>query len=206
MCYQARNVRPRSRLLAALVCAMLLARAGAVSADALPLAPAAHEEPRGPPDPPVTWAVTGGALTAMVPLAIGGSLIASSYDVGTRKGATLTMMAGLALSPIVSHLIVREWTRAAIFGAIPVACLAGMVGLLQLQPTADIYGTTGGRLTYGALLSFAALSAGLGLLDTFGATRRAAELRQQKRSVARSLAPAPLFFERGGGLTVAGAF
>ncbi len=159
---------PPTRPIAALLCLWLLAPDARARADA---------PPRDEPEPKVGWATVGGALTAIVPLAIGSSIIASTEDVGRRRAGSVTIAAGLALAPIVSHLAAREWTRAAIFGAIPVACFAGMVALLEVQPTADVYGTRSGRLTYGLVLSFGVLSAGLGIIDTLGAARRTAERR-----------------------------
>jgi hypothetical protein len=175
-----------------------------VSADPPPSALPLDLRPEPAADPPVGWAMGAGTLTALLPLAVGGALFSGGLDVDRRKGASLAIASGLALAPIVSHLVVREWTRAAIFGAIPVACLAGMIALLEVQPTVTMFGTREGRLTYGLLLSFATLSAGAGLVDTVGASRRARDRRGAPR---RALVlPTPVALPGGGGLTLTATF
>lgn len=133
-------------------------------------------------EPPTTWAMLGGGATALVPMAIGSYLFADNLDDDHRKAGALTLVTGLALAPIVSHLAVREWARAGIFGAIPVACALGMTLLVELQPSVTAFGTPQTRLTFGMLISFATLSAGVGLIDTLGAGRRAHEQEASRRA------------------------
>jgi hypothetical protein len=161
-----------------------------------------------PAEPPVGWAVAGGALTAMLPLAVGASLYGTHDDLGPKKAGSVVMVSGMALAPIVSHLAVKEWARAGIFGAIPVASAIGMIVLMEIQPSAALFGTRPGYLTYALTLSFGTLGAGIGLIDTFGATRRAAERRAlgpPKRSNTL-IVPAPLVVPGGGGLAIGGHF
>jgi len=155
-----------------------------------------------PPEPPIGWAVFAGTATALVPLAIGGAFFADGPDSDRRKGASIGIVSGLALAPIISHLVVREWSRAAIFGVIPVACAIGTATLLELQPTATVYGTRDGRLAFGLLVSFATLSSAVGVLDSLGARGRAAERRAKRIAVL----PLPFVTPGGGGLTLGGSF
>ena len=200
----------RSAACLLLVCAV----AGASRADTPPAtgdAPPLTEQLVGPPspeDPPprqpkIGWAIFGGAATALVPMAIGGAFFSGTYDTTVRRDATLGMLTGLALAPIVSHLVVREWSRAAIFGAIPTAALVGAAVLLELSPTANLYGTRGERLSFGLLLAFSTLSSGVGLADTYAAGQRAAAKR---RRAAIPALPLPFATRGGGGLTIGGLF
>ncbi len=167
------------------------------------------EDGAGTAEPPVGWAVAGGALTALLPLAIGASLYGTHDDLGPRKTASILMVSGMALAPIVSHLAVKEWSRAGIFGALPVAAAIGMIVLMQIQPSASLFGTRPGYLTYAMTISFATLGAGVGLIDTFGAARRAAERKAARPTARRSrlpVLPVPLVLPSGGGLAIGGLF
>ena len=176
----------RSVACLSLVCLLAgVARADVPSAigDAPPLTEMLQgPQPEAPPaladSPKVGWAIFGGAATALVPLAISGALFARTFDTTARRDATMGMLTGFTLAPIVSHLIAREWTRAAIFGAVPAVCLVGAAVLLELSPTSDLYGTRQGRLTFGLLLAFSTLSSGVGLADTYAAGRRAEAKRR----------------------------
>lgn len=159
-------------------------------------------------DPPTGWATLGGGAVALVPMAIGSSIFAQNADDRHRKAGVLTMLSGLALAPIVSHLAVREWVRAAIFGAVPVACAVAMTVLVELQPSVTGFGTPQTRLTFGLLISFATLSSGIGLIDTLSAGRRATERKRLTRSMQpRAIVlPLPFAASGGGGLAIGGIF
>lgn len=167
------------------------------------------EEPPRVAEPPVAWAVAGGAMTALLPLAIGASMFGTNDDLESRKTASILMVSGLALAPIVSHLAVKEWSRAGIFGAIPVASAVGMIVLLELQPSATLFGTRPGYFTFGLTITLAVLGSGVGLLDTLGAAKRAAD-RNPGRPITRStklpVLPVPLVLPKGGGLAIGGLF
>ncbi len=157
-------------------------------------------------EPPTPWAILGGGATALVPMAIGSYLFADNEDEKHRSAGALTMVTGLALAPIVSHLAVKEWTRAGIFGAIPVACAVSMAVLVGVEPSVTAFGSPQTRLTFGILMSFATLSAGVGLLDTLGAGRRARAAERRPRTTRRTVLPMPFGAPGGGGLTVGGSF
>src|SRR4051794_15864607 len=109
------------RLVAVLLVAGLLSQARAepppfaVAPPALP-APSPRSEA-----PPVGWSVGLGFGLALVPMAIGGGLAATSDDLGTKHLGIELIAGGFALAPILSHLIAREWKRAAYFGIAPMA-------------------------------------------------------------------------------------
>ena len=159
------------------------------------------------PGPKVAWGLVAGTLTAMVPLAIGSGLYAESANDNHRKAATVTIAYGMTLAPIVSHLVVHEWKRAAIFGVVPLVCAFGVNALLELQPSATNYGSRGGRWAYGLLMSLNVVSAGIGIIDTLGARLRYEDRLAAERRVARiPVLPAPIVTQGGGGLAAIGAF
>ena len=75
--------------------------------------------------------------------------------------------------------------------------------LLELSPTANLYGTQQGRLTFGLLIAFSTLSSGLGIADTYAAGRRA---EGKQRKAALPVIPIPFALSHGGGLTAGGSF
>ena len=153
-------------------------------------------------EPKVAWGIVAGMATALVPLAVGGAFFAGTDDTTKRRDAIVGMLSGLALAPIVSHLVVKEWTRAGIFGAIPVACVVAMSVLLEVHPSANLFAQPADRLSFGLLISLGTLSSGIGLLDTLGAVRR---VDKQKRARPPVL-PLPFATARGGGLIAGGTF
>jgi hypothetical protein len=159
--------------------------------------------------PSVGWGMGAGALTALVPLSIGASIFASDANVDhtVRNPGVLVAGWGLALAPIVSHLVVREWKRAAIFGSASVACAIGLTVLLEVQPNATTYGTRETRFAFGLLTSLTTISAAVGLIDTLGARDRWVERERTRRRAARPVVvPAPFVAQGGGGLAVGGLF
>lgn len=122
--------------------------------------------------PPTVWATIGGAATALVPLAVGGAMFASSDADTVHRAAIYAMMAGLTVAPALSHLLVREYKRAAIFAALPLAALIAETILFQVEPDVTTYGSPAGRTVYGVALAAAVIGATVGLGDTFGATDR----------------------------------
>ena len=116
-------------------------------------------------DPPIGWSLGAGAAVAILPLAVGGALTTLDSR-ATRNAGLYVITAGLALAPIVSHLVLREWKRAAIFGAVPAASLLAMVAMLHAAP--DVLTEEGGpstRIPFAAILIAAVFSSGVGIAD-----------------------------------------
>jgi hypothetical protein len=125
------------------------------------------------PMPPVAWSFAAGLATGLVSLAIGGALVATNSHANEVTG-TYVIMSGLTLAPVVSHLVSREWGRAAIFGGLPALSLAGMTALLQAhEPVVDEGNKDDTRIAYVVLISWGILSAAGGLVDSLWAGERA---------------------------------
>ena len=138
----------------------------------------------GPEEPPVGWSIAAGLTVALVPLIIGGALSAPEHNTGqpdvsldARLNAGLYIMqAGLALAPIVSHLIAHEWKRAAIFGAAPTVALIALAVINSAYPDATairVQGNVPTRAAIGSMLLLSFLSSGFGLIDSLLAGERA---------------------------------
>src|SRR5688572_6024449 len=79
----------------------------------------AHAQPdEGDGEVPLGWSVGTGCGLALVSMAVGGGISAGSDRARARRTGVEILAGGLALSPAVSHLMAREWKRAAFFGGI----------------------------------------------------------------------------------------
>ncbi len=131
---------------------------------------AAAEEPK---EPAVGWAMAAGLATAILPLAVGGGIVATRFSIDEQHAGILTLSAGLALAPIVSHAVTREWKRAAIWGAVPVVSAIGMAVFLAIAPdVVTALGEREQRIPFAALLILSLFSSAGGLADTFSAGER----------------------------------
>lgn len=120
-------------------------------------------------------ALAAGAATALIPLTLGAMHTANApvYAYGLRNVGYIVAGAGLVLTPIVSHVIVGEYKRAAAFGAAPLAAEIAMIALVSAQPNAVFSGTMGSRTTFGLLFAVNAFGAALSLVDVALAGERA---------------------------------
>jgi hypothetical protein len=144
-------------------------------------------------DPPVTLALVAGAATAVIPLVLGAVHTASARmgtngdrDIGYAVGGV-----GPALAPIVAHAVLGEWTRAAAFGAAPVAGEIAVCALVATKPTAIFNGTTLSRTGFALFYTLDIFGAAVGLFDVMMAHDRAGTgaLRSAKRPLSIALAP-----------------
>src|SRR5438128_1417502 len=79
-------------------------------------------------------ALFAGAATALVPFAVGTTMLAAANDTGQRNGGAIVAQAGLAFAPLVAHGVVSEWGRGLAFSAVPAACTVGSSVLLSVRP------------------------------------------------------------------------
>ena len=134
---------------------------------------------------------------AIIPLAVGGGLLTTDSQSSKQAGIYL-MMSGLSLAPLVSHAVAKEWRRAAIFAAPPLACTLSMVTLLQLRPqTLDEPYKYPTRFVFAILLAGGVLSSVGGVVDSLWSAERA-----RKRS---RLVIAPVVTPQFAGLSIGGS-
>jgi hypothetical protein len=125
--------------------------------------------------PNVAASVGVGLAFALVPVAIGSGLTAGNNTQDAQNAGIYLMCAGLAVAPVISHLIAHEWKRAALFGALPTAALVGMALMLEVirpQVVMDL-GYPEVRIPFASLLIVSFFSAGGGLADSLMAGDRA---------------------------------
>jgi hypothetical protein len=147
--------------------------------------------------PNLAVALAAGAATALIPLALGAAHTATAVGDGQRSVGYAVAGAGLALSPIVSHVVLGEWQRAAAFGALPVASEIAICSIMAAEPDFIFHGTTFSRTSFAILFSIDVFGAAAGLWDV-------AMADDPKRPLAGGLSIGPLVGQGRYGLTVGG--
>jgi hypothetical protein len=145
----------------ALLVAVLSTRAWAADGDG------ATDEP-----PRVGLSLAVGAAVAIVPLAAGGATFAARDEIDSRRAGIYTALTGLTLAPLASHLIGREYRRAAYFTIAPLVGSAVTIGLLESHPELLDHGHPAMRVAFGIGISVAILGAVVGIADSAGAADR----------------------------------
>ncbi len=145
----------------------------------------------------VALALAAGAATALVPLALGAAHAATAVGDGQRSVGYAVAGAGLALSPIASHVVMGEWARAAAFGAAPVASEIAICSIMAAQPDYIFHGTTFSRTSFAILFSIDVFGAAAGLWDV-------AMAGDPKRPLAGRITIAPTVGQGRFGVTAGG--
>lgn len=78
--------------------------------------PAAAPEP--PPEDPPAVGVAAGTATALVPLIVGGALMANDRSPQLQEAGMIVTLSGFALAPWVAHGLEGSWSHAAIYGGV----------------------------------------------------------------------------------------
>lgn len=115
-----------------------------------------------------------GVTTAVLPLVIGSTRAATGATFAAKNKGYEVAAVGLTLAPIMAHVAVREWKRAAIFGILPAVGTIAMTALLETKEQAAFRGTTVSRSTFVGLFTFTLFSSALGIVDVTFADKRAA--------------------------------
>lgn len=197
-----------SLLLASALLAAVAPGVAAADESAPPATPAAvTQAARDDDDTTELVAFVTGAVTALVPVAIGATIADRGKDDPAKNVGLVVAGAGLALSPFTAHATAGEWKRAIAFSAVPIASEIAISVLLAARPDAVYHGDKITRTTFGALFSVDVFIAALGVVDaSFAGDRR------RERAAARpapSAAPAlryvtPTVAGGGFGLTLGG--
>ena len=138
-----------------------------------------------------------GAALALGSLGAGALVLAAHEDNAGRKLGAYIWLGGVALAPIVAHGVSGEWTRAALFGAVPLLSALGAVLMIERAPVLLEGGELGERRVLAACLGIELLASGVGLFDAINAGARAR--RQQSQ-----LALAPFLVRGGAGMVLGG--
>jgi hypothetical protein len=87
--------------------------------------PAPASDP--PPDEAPRVGLVAGTATAVVPLIVGGALMANDKSPSREEAGVYVMTAGFALAPWVAHGLEGSWRRAAVYGGVSLLLSAGAV-------------------------------------------------------------------------------
>src|SRR5207302_10556821 len=121
----------------------------------------------------------------------------SEFDDNPKRAGVHVIVDGLALAPVVSHLVAHEWKRTLYFAIAPLACAAVAIGLLE--GTTDLLdeGAPPPRIAFGAAIALEIVASGIGLVDSMMAKDRAHRNR---------IAVVPTFGRDLAGLSMGGRF
>jgi hypothetical protein len=89
----------------------------------------AAEAPAADDAPPV--GLIAGSATAIVPLVVGGVLMAHDQSPRLERTGVIIMASGFVLAPVVAHGLEGSWRRAAIYGGVTAALAAGAVVVME---------------------------------------------------------------------------
>jgi hypothetical protein len=84
-----------------------------------------------PPSDPAPVGLIAGTATAIVPLIVGGALMAEDQSPRLEAAGFIVMASGFALAPWVAHGLEGAWRRAAFYGGISLALSAGAVAEME---------------------------------------------------------------------------
>jgi hypothetical protein len=123
-------------------------------------APAAE----APPHDPAPIGLIAGTATAIVPLIVGGALMAEDQSPRLESAGFIVMASGFALAPWVAHGVQGSWRRAAIYGGISLALSAGAVAEMEASDAFERRVGNKQRIPTKILLPLAMGSAMLGVV------------------------------------------
>ena len=136
-----------------------------------------------------------GVATALIPLGLGAAHAAKATTDGGKNLGLEVAGVGPALAPIVSHLVLGEWARAAAFGAVPMAGELGMVAYMHVKPKATFHGGDPALALFATFFLMDLLGATVGLTDVALA---------EGRSTPPKITVAPMAFGGRYGLSLGG--
>lgn len=87
--------------------------------------------PELPPEDPPALGVAMGTATAIVPLVVGGALMANDRSPHLQEAGMIMTVSGFALAPWIAHGVEGSWTRAAIYGGATTALSAATVVAME---------------------------------------------------------------------------
>ena len=121
---------------------------------------------------PVGLSVGIGLGLALVPMAVGGGLAARSSDARTRRLALEILAGGLALAPVVSHLVAAEGYRATVFGSVTLSAFVLAASLLETVDGILDDTKKPACVVLGGALATLLVTSGYGLVDSLMAGER----------------------------------
>jgi len=162
----------------------------------LPGRPARAETSEAEPDVALAWSIGTGSGLVLVSMAVGGGVAAGLESERSRRTGVEILAGGVALAPLVSHLIAREWKRAAVFGGISLGLAAFTTVVVERTSAVVEGGSYVSRIPFGIAVASQVAFSTVGLIDSLMAGERA---RGRRR-----LALLPLVGRQSVGLALGG--
>jgi len=123
--------------------------------------------------PEVGVAVAVGAATVFAGFVVGGTLTAAgSGAAGRTEAGWFAIESGFSVAPLVSHGMVGEWGRGAVFAAIPVATTLATLPVFLANDDSVEHGTLPQQRVMWGLFCGGLAAAMAGVVDTAFATKR----------------------------------
>jgi len=151
-----------------------------------------------PPDDPPPVGLVAGTATALLPLIVGGALMAEDQSPKLETAGLIVMASGFALAPWVAHGLQGAWRRAAIYGGVSLALSAGAVVAME---ESDAFASHVGNRRRIPMKIFLPLAMGSSL---FGVVMSAFDRNRAERPPGLSLWMAPAAGGLSGGLCWSG--
>jgi hypothetical protein len=126
------------------------------------LPPPAAPEPPAEDPPAVGFAM--GTATAVVPLVVGGALMANDRSPQLQEAGMIVTLSGLALAPWVAHGIEGSWSRAAIYGGVTTLLSAATVVAMEASDGFNQHTGNRARIPMKIFLGMSLASSGLGVV------------------------------------------
>ena len=117
-----------------------------------------------PPVDPAPVGLIAGTATAIVPLMVGGALMAEDQSPRLEAAGFIVMASGFALAPWVAHGLEGSWRRAAFYGGISLALSAAAVAEMEASNAFERRVGNKQRIPTKVLLPLAMGSAMLGVV------------------------------------------
>jgi hypothetical protein len=155
--------------------------------------PAPAGEAPAPEPPPVGLAV--GTATALVPLVVGGALMANDRSPHLQQAGMIVTLSGFALAPWVAHGIEGSWKRALIYGGATTLLSGATIIAMEASDAFNQHVGNRDRIPMKILLPLSMASSGLGVITSVFDRRPLRPLSQ----LSFWLAPSPGGFTSGVG-------
>lgn len=128
--------------------------------------PAAADDSIGDDQPPPVAPIAG-ALTALLPLAVGGALWSQDDQPARQRLGTELILAGFAAAPWIAHLGSGHPRRAVLFGLTSLTTSAATFVAMEARDPFDPTLSDHQRLAFGTLFTASLFAAAIGVIDAF---------------------------------------
>jgi hypothetical protein len=120
--------------------------------------------PETPPEDPPAVGVAVGTVTALVPLIVGGVLMANDRSPPRQEAGLIIMESGFALAPWIAHGLEGSWSKAVIYGGAATLFSAATVVAMEASDAFNPHVGNRARIPMKILLTLSLGSSGFGVV------------------------------------------